>query len=79
MQTDNADAGLVAMSLVAGQPAARAGHYFEIPADDYPALEPAAAVTKSAEEKPLARAYVEFLNSAEAQKIMAEFGFRLPK
>lgn len=43
VQTGNADAGLVAMSLVAAPSMAHAGHFYEIPADDYPPLEQGAA------------------------------------
>ncbi len=79
VQTGNADAGLVAMALVVAQPAAQAGHFFEVPAADYPAIEQGAAVIDHGAPKPLARAYVAFLKSADAQKILEQFGFRLPK
>jgi molybdate transport system substrate-binding protein len=79
VQTGNADAGLIAMSLVIAPRFAPAGHFYEIPAADYPALDQAAALTKAGAGKPLARAYIDFLKSDEARKILEEFGFRLPK
>jgi molybdate transport system substrate-binding protein len=79
VQTGNAGAGFVAMSLVAAQPPAQAGHYYEIPASDYPAIDQAAALTKTGQAKPLAQAYIAFLKSDEARKILERFGFRLPK
>jgi molybdate transport system substrate-binding protein len=79
VRTGNADAGLVAMSLVAAPGIAHAGHFYEIPADDYPPLEQGAALTKIGAAKPLARAYLAFLQSDEARKILEQFGFRLSK
>jgi molybdate transport system substrate-binding protein len=79
VQTGNADAGLVAMSLVAAPQFAHAGHFYEIPAEEYPALDQAAAVTKAGAGNALAKAYVAFLQTDEARKILERFGFRLPK
>ncbi len=79
VQTGNADAGLVAMSLVAAPKFAHAGHYYEIPAEDYPPLDQAAAVTKAGGGNALAKAYVAFLQTGQARKILEQFGFRLPK
>jgi len=76
VQTGNAEAGFVAMSLVVAQPATKAGSYFEIPADEYPPIEQAAAVTKSGSGKPLAKAYLAYLQSDPARKILERFGFR---
>ena len=78
VQTGNADAGFVAMSLAASR-FVRAGHFYEIPADDYPALEQMAVLTKAGAGKPIAQAYLAFLRSDEAGKILERFGFRLPK
>jgi len=112
VRTGNAEAGLVAMSLVVGPgkpvelkpspltppgdypplkpnfgsgsvvvvgPAQRAGHFYEVPAGDYPALDQGVVVTKAGAGKPLAQAYVTFLQSEEARKIFGQYGFRLPK
>lgn len=79
VQTGNADAGFVAMSLVAAPQFAHVGHIYEIPAEDYPPLDQAAALTRAGAAKPLAQAYVAFLNSDEAKNILRQFGFRLPK
>jgi len=78
-QTGNADAGLVALSLVMAPSMAGKGHYFEIPADEYPAIDQAAVVTRAGSGKGLAEAYVAYLKSSEARKILEQFGFQLPK
>jgi molybdate transport system substrate-binding protein len=67
------------MSLAVAPGMAHAGHFYEIPADEYPPLEQGAALTKAGAAKPLARAYLAFLQSEEARKILEQFGFRLPK
>lgn len=79
VQTGNADAGIVALSLVLSPKLANVGRYYTIPTDTYPALEQAAVLTKSGATKPLAKAYLEFLRSAEARKIFDRYGFRLAK
>ena len=79
VQTGNAEAGFVAMSLVAAPALAHKGHFYEIPEVDYPPIDQAAALTMAGSAKPLAQAYVAFLKSAAARKILGQYGFRLPK
>jgi molybdate transport system substrate-binding protein len=79
VQTGNADAGLVALSLVMAPAMAGKGHYYIVPAVDYPAIEQAATVTKAGSGKGLAGKYVEYLKSDEARKILERYGFGLPK
>jgi len=79
VQTGNADAGIVALSLVMAPKLAGVGHYFEIPVETYPPLEQGAVITKTGAGKPLAKAYLDFLRSAEARKIFDRYGFRLAK
>ncbi len=77
VQTGNASVGIVALSLVLSPKLEKVGHYFEIPAEDYPPLEQGVVLTKSGLTKPLAQEYLEFLRSAEARKIFDRYGFRL--
>ena len=77
VQTGNADAGIVALSIVSSPKLAKVGHYAEIPAGDYPPLLQGAVLTKQGAAKPLAKAYLEFLRSEEARKIFDRYGFRL--
>jgi len=78
IQTGNADAGIVALSLVLSPNLADAGHWAEVPVESYPPLEQAAVVTKNGSANPAAAIYLEFLRSPEARKIFDQFGFRLP-
>lgn len=79
VETGNADAGIVALSLVLSPKLAKVGKWQEIPAEDYNKLEQAAILTKFGAGKPLARAYLEFLRSPEARSIFDRYGFRLPE
>jgi molybdate transport system substrate-binding protein len=79
VQTGNAEAGFVAKSLTLAPAVAGKGSFFEVPASDYPPINQAAALTKAGESKPAAVAYLAFLQSDDARKILEHFGFRLPK
>lgn len=78
VQGGNAEAGIVALSLVRAPKLKGVGKYYEIPTADYPPIEQAAIITKIGSGNPLARKYLEFLRSEPARKIFAEFGFSEP-
>lgn len=77
--TGNADAGIVALSLVITGKLAKIGKWTEISADKYAPLEQAVVLTKQGTVNPLAEAYLEFLRTPEARKIFDGYGFRLPE
>jgi len=77
VQSGNAQAGIVALSL-AISPAMKDGKSWEIPADMYPPIEQAAVVLKSAKNKEQAKAFVEFVKSDAAKKILQKYGFTVP-
>lgn len=77
VQSGNADAGIVALSLLKGASGVQ-GTWWELPLDSYPPLEQAAVVTKRAEGNKSAREFVSFLVSPEARAIFERFGFRPP-
>jgi len=79
VQTGNAEAGVVALSLVLAPPVTKVGHWIEIPPDSYPRLEQGAIITAHGAKNPLAPAYLAFLRSPEARAILDRYGFRLPK
>ena len=78
VQSGNAQAGIVAMSL-AVSPAMRDGKRWEIPAEMHPALEQGAIVLKDAKNKEAARAFLEFVKSAAGRATMARYGFEFPE
>jgi len=77
VQTGNADAGIVALSLVMSPKLAKVGTYYLIPIESYPPLEQGGVLTKSGKTNPDARAYMEFLGSDAARRIFDKYGFTL--
>lgn len=78
VQSGNAQAGIVAMSL-ALSPAMREGKRWEIPENMHPALQQGAIVMKNTRNKEAARAFLEFVKSKEARDALAKHGFELPE
>jgi molybdate transport system substrate-binding protein len=74
VQSGNAQAGIVAMSL-AVSPGMKDGKRWEIPADMHPPIEQAAIVLKSAVNKGGARAFLEFVESETGRATLAKYGF----
>jgi molybdate transport system substrate-binding protein len=73
----SAQAGILALSLAVSPPM-RAGKRWEIPADMHPPIEQGAIILKSAKDKEGARAFLAFLKSDAARKILESYGFVLP-
>lgn len=71
----NAQAGLVALALLAGKPQARGDRFWLIPQRDYPPLIQAAVVTVHGRDQPLAARYLAFLRSPQARAVLQRFGF----
>jgi molybdate transport system substrate-binding protein len=74
VQSGNAQAGIVAMSL-AVSPGMKDGKHWEIPADMHPPIEQAAIVLKSAVNKDAAHAFLEFVKSEAGRATLAKYGF----
>ena len=79
VQSGNAEIGIIALSLALAPTMKDKGKYFEIPAEDYPAIEQAAVVLKSSKKKDLAKKFVSFLKQPEATQIMQRYGFVVPR
>lgn len=75
VKTGNADAGLVALSLILNLRAA--GQYYEVPEGDYPPIEQSMVLTSIGAKNPAARAYLAFLKTPQARAIFERYGFRL--
>jgi molybdate transport system substrate-binding protein len=78
VQSGNAQAGIVAMSL-AVSPAMRGGKRWDIPPDMHPPLEQGAIVLSDARNKGSARAFLDFVKSPAGRAILANYGFELPE
>ena len=79
VQSGNAEAGLLALSLALA-PALRAGGtYVEVPDTFYPAIEQAAVVVKASSRKDAARQFLAFLGRPEIVGLLKDAGFLLPR
>jgi len=77
VQSGNAQAGIVAMSL-AVSPGMKEGKRWEIPADLHPPIEQGAIVLTSAKNKEPARAFLEFVKGEAGRVTLARYGFTFP-
>jgi molybdate transport system substrate-binding protein len=70
----NAQIALTALSVAQAQN----GKFALVPADAHPPIEQAAVAIQSSAHLPVARSFVRFLASPEAQTILQRFGFQVP-
>jgi molybdate transport system substrate-binding protein len=78
VDTGNADAGFVALSLLLSPKLRGAGRYLEVPAELHGSLAHGAVLTKRGAENPAARRFLDFLSSDTARKILIAYGYRVP-
>lgn len=77
VQSGNAQAGILALSLAASDPM-KDGQGWEIPEDLHPPIEQAAIVMKSAKNKETARGFLGFVKSDAGRAALAKYGFTFP-
>jgi molybdate transport system substrate-binding protein len=75
----NAQIGILALSLACAPTLKDKGTYWEIPVDSYPLLEQAAIIPTAARDKTLARAFVDYVRTPQAQAILQQYGFKPPE
>lgn len=75
VQSGNADIGVIALSLLK-QPAFKGTRYYEIPQHFYPPIRHYAVVITRAKDLRLAREFVTFLLTPEAQAVFTRFGLK---
>jgi molybdate transport system substrate-binding protein len=76
VQSGNAEAGLLALSLAVAPAMKTAGTYIEVPSSDYPPIEQAAIIMKTSARKPAARQFLAFLAGPESVQALKQAGFR---
>ena len=74
VQSGNAQAGLIAMSLAMSPSMHSAGKFWELPTDAYPELRQAAVLVSSSKQKEAAQAFLDFVLSAEGAAVLKQFG-----
>ena len=78
VQSGNAQAGLIALSLARSPAMASLGKYWEVPTDAYPELRQAAAVVSASKQKKVAQAFLDFVTSAEGAAVLRKYGLTPP-
>src|SRR3954469_4366190 len=79
VESGNADAGIIALSLALAPAMADKGKYFEIPQDLYPPLDQGAIVIKSSQKKEQAKQFLAYLKTPDSVALMQRYGFKLPE
>jgi molybdate transport system substrate-binding protein len=70
-----ADLGIIALSLAVAPSAKSKGQYAEVPTDAYPAIEQAAVILKSSQNKDIARQFMAYIKTPAIQTILRGYGF----
>jgi molybdate transport system substrate-binding protein len=78
VQSGNAQAGIIALSLAISPAMKDSGKSWPIPAELHPPIEQAAVVTKSSQKKEAAKAFLEYIKSAAGKAVMDKYGFTTP-
>ena len=78
VESDNAQAGLIALSHALAPTMRGRGQYWTVPLDAYPALNQAAIVLSRSKQPDAARRFLEFLRGPEATSLLKSYGFSLP-
>jgi molybdate transport system substrate-binding protein len=78
VQTGNADAGFVALSLVLAPNLKDKGHWTEVPPTLFGPLEQCAVITAHGIPNPASARYIAFLHSPAARGIFEQFGYGVP-
>ena len=75
VESGNADAGIIALSLALAPRLQERGTYYEIPAGFHQPIVQAVAIMKASRHKDAARAFAAFLRTPDAVRLMQTFGF----
>lgn len=74
----SADIGIVALSLAVSPNMKDKGRYVEVPANEYPPIEQACVILKTAKNKDTAQKYLSYVKSARVTQILKRYGFDVP-
>jgi molybdate transport system substrate-binding protein len=79
VETQNADAGIVALAIVLSPRLQHTGRWAAVPESAHPPLEQVAVLTKRGARGSAGWDYLKFLRSPAAREIFRRHGFRLPE
>jgi molybdate transport system substrate-binding protein len=75
VQSGNAQAALIALSLALSPVMTGAGEYWELPSNSYPQLRQVVGIVSSSKHKQAAQAFLDYVTSPEAAKVLEQYGF----
>jgi molybdate transport system substrate-binding protein len=78
VDSGNADAGIIALSLARDLALKGRGIFLQIPAAAHPPIEQAAGIVASSRRKAAARAFLEFIRTPEVVALLMSYGFEPP-
>lgn len=78
VDSGNADAGIIALSLAKAPTLSGRGRYAIVPLDAYPRIEQGAVVLAGSDRAATARAFLDFVLGPEGRRILDAYGFMLP-
>ena len=78
VRSDNADVGLIPLSLALAPAMKERGKYREVAADLYTPIRQAGVILKNAKNPSAAAKFLAYIRSAEAQTVLARYGFDPP-
>jgi molybdate transport system substrate-binding protein len=76
VQSGNAQAGLIALSLALSPAMKDTGRYWALPSDSYPEMQQVAAIITASKHKTAAEAFLKFVTSPAGQAMLQQYGFR---
>ena len=78
VQSGNAQAGLIAMSLAKSPAMESVGRFWVLPSDSYPELKQAAVIVSASKHKKEAQAFLDFVLSPEGAATLRKYGLATP-
>jgi molybdate transport system substrate-binding protein len=78
VQSGNAQAGLIALSLAVSPAMKDSGRYWELPTDSYPELQQAVVILSASKHKVAAKAFLDYVLSGEGTAVLEQYGFQVP-
>ena len=78
VQSGNAQAGLIALSLALSPAMKNSGKFWELPPDAYPELRQAVAIVSASRHKQPSKSFLDYVTSSEGRTILEQYGFRPP-
>jgi molybdate transport system substrate-binding protein len=78
VESGNAEAGILALSLAVSPGLKEAGRYSMIPENLYAPIEQGAALLRASPNPPAARTFLEFVKTPGAAAVLERYGFKVP-